>query len=138
MANDPFGNLNDWGPILETIEELAANGRLADHQTGLTRILRYKGNWRLREEVLKRVAAIETPSKELAFEVLALMADDNIYYDARILAGSALLPLLDNQGAAFRNELHAAARKVVQKITSTPQPPFFEKAVEKVGQRLAL
>lgn len=136
MKGDPFGNLNDWGQIIENIEDLSGNGWLAQCQPGLTRILRFKGNWRLREEVLKRIGTIESPSRELAFEVLALLADDNIYYDARILAGNALIPLLDNVRVDFNGELRLAARKVVEKINSTPQPPFFEQAVKKIDHRL--
>ena len=96
MKQDPFGNLTDWGPVLDTFEVLADNGRLAECQPGLIRILRFKGNWRLREEVLKRVGKIQTPSRELVLQVLAILSDDNTYYDARIIAGDALVQLLKN------------------------------------------
>ncbi len=68
MKHDLFGSLRDWGPVLELVDDLADNGQLAKCQPGLIRILRYKGNWRLREEVLKRVGEIKTPSSELVFK----------------------------------------------------------------------
>jgi len=76
MTQDPFGNLREWGPVLELLDELESNGKLAECQRGLVRILRYKGNWRLREEVLKRIGGIPSPSDELAGQVLTILSDD--------------------------------------------------------------
>jgi hypothetical protein len=132
MQQDPFGNLTDWGVVLDTFEELADSGRLAECQPGLIRILRFKGNWRLREEVLKRVGEIQVPSKELITQVLAILADDNTYYDARIIAGDALVRLLKNGSADSHEELNTAARKLVEKLKSTPQPPFFDEALDRL------
>ena len=132
MRHDPFGNLTDWGQVLDTFDDLADNGRLAECQPGLIRILRFKGNWRLREEVLKRVGEIHTPSKELVLQVLATVADDNIYYDARIIAADALVDLLKNGPADAHAELTAATRKLVDKLKRTPQPPFFDEALDRL------
>lgn len=132
MKRDPFGNLTDWGQVLDTFEELADSGRLSECQPGLIRILRFKGNWRLREEVLKRVGEIQTPSRELVFNVLAILADDNTYYDARIIAGDALVQLFKNGQADSYEEFTAEARKVVEKQKTTPQPPFFNEALDRL------
>lgn len=132
MPHDPFGNLIDWGQALGTFDDLADNGRLAECQPGLIRILRFKGNWRLREEVLKRVGEIQTPSRELVLQVLATVADDNIYYDARIIANDALIQLLQNASADAHAELSAATRKLLEKLKSTPQPPFFDQALDRL------
>ena len=101
MKPDPFGNLTDWGQVLETLDKLADSGRLAECQPGLIRILRFKGNWRLREELLKRVGEIKTPSRELADQVLSILADDNVYYDARIIAGDALVSTVEKMGQSI-------------------------------------
>ena len=138
MKPDPFGNLTDWGQVLETFDELADSGRLAECQPGLIRILRFKGNWRLREEVLKRVGEIKTPSKELALQVLAILADDNVYYDARIIAGDALVQLLKNGPVDSHEELVSATRKLADKLKSTPQPPFFEEVLERLHSEVAV
>lgn len=127
MKEDPFGNLTDWGPVLDLFDNLADNGKLADCQPGLVRILRYKGNWRLREEVLRRVGEIQTPSDELIFQVVEILGDDNIYYDARILAGEALIQLLKSiHEDGFCVEINKEIQRVVDKLRRTPQPPFFE------------
>jgi hypothetical protein len=138
MKPDPFGNLTDWGQVLETLDELADSGRLAECQPGLIRILRFKGNWRLREELLKRVGEIKTPSRELAHQVLAILADDNVYYDARIIAGDALVQLLKNGPVDSHEELVSATRKLADKLKSTPQPPFFEAALERLHSEVAV
>ena len=130
MKNDPFGNLTDWGPVLDTLDDLTDKGALSTCQPGLIRILRYKGNWRLREEVLKRVGEIPAPSKELIQQVVAVLADDNIYYDARIIAGNALIQLLNNTESAHSEDIHDRVHKVVKKLKSTPQPPIFGNAID--------
>lgn len=138
MKQDPFGNLTDWGVVLDTFDELADSGRLSECQPGLIRILRFKGNWRLREEVLKRVGEIQNPSKELVLQVIAVLADDNIYYDARIIAGDALVRLMKNGPTDGHEELTSAARKLVGKLKSTPQPPFFDEALDRLHSEVGV
>jgi hypothetical protein len=138
MKQDPFGNLNDWGCVLEIFDELAENGRLTECQAGLIRILRYKGNWRLREEVLKRVGDIKAPSNELILQVLAILADDNIYYDARILAGEALTRLMKGVQDGSWVDINHETRKIVEKLRCTPQPPFFDEALKKLDSEVGV
>lgn len=137
MNGDPFGNLTDWGPVLDTLESLADRGNLSQCQPGLVRILRYKGNWRLREEVLKRVGEVQTPSRELVHQVIAILDDDNIYYDARMIAGNALLQLLKNIQGIGEDDIQGKARKVIQKLRSTPQPAFFDNIIDRLQSELA-
>ena len=115
MKEDPFGNLTEWGHTLETLWDLADNGNLSQCQSGLIRILRYKGNWRLREEVLKLVGEVDIPSKELVHQVITILDDDNIYYDVRIIAGNALIQLLKNIKNNDFDDLHSKAQKVIEK-----------------------
>lgn len=137
MPHDPFGNLQDWGEVLELLDELARNSRLAECQRGLVRILNYKGNWRLREEVLKRLDQIQEPTDELIGQVLSILADDNIYYEARIMASNALTHLVKNGKNEARQELNLKSRKIIEKVCKTPQPPVFEKALKICSQALA-
>ena len=137
MKHDPFGNLTDWGAVLDIFEALANSGGLAECQPGLIRILRFKGNWRLREEVLKRIGEIQVPSEELFLQVLSILTDDNIYYDARVIAGDALVPMLKNVHAGAYDELTEAARKVIEKLKRTPQPPFFDEALDRLYSEVA-
>lgn len=137
MKNDPFGNLTDWGLVMDTLEDLANNGDLSQCQPGLVRILRYKGNWRLREEVLKRVGEIQAPSNELVDQVLAILDDDNLYYDVRIIAGNAMVQLLTKAQNGNTGDMLKKAKKITGKLISTPQPPFFEKAINRLYSKLA-
>jgi hypothetical protein len=136
MAHDPFGNLQDWWEALALLDELTRSGLLAECQRGLVRILNFKGNWRLREEVLKRLDQIQEPTDELIGQVLSILADDNIYYEARILASSALTHLLKNSHGSMQRQLHLKTRKVIEKLCTTPQPLFFEKALKICNQAL--
>lgn len=138
MKHDPFGNLTDWRPVLDVLEDLAGRGDLWKCQPGLIRILRYRGNWRLREEVLKCVGEIKTPSDELFHQVLAILDDDNIYYDARIIAGNAAVRLLKNARGDSGAELCNRFQKVIGKLKSTPQPPFFDQALNRFSSALAV
>jgi len=138
MKSDPFGNLTDWVPVLDTLEHLADNGNLSQCQSGLIRILRYKGNWRLREEVLKRAGEIKAPSEELVHQVITIIDDDNIYYDARIIASNALIQLLKNTESISGDDIYGRAQKVIEKLKSTPQPPFFDKAIDQLYSELTV
>jgi len=137
MTDDPFGNLRDWGPVLELLDELANSGKLAECQRGLVRILRYKGNWRLREEVLKRIGGISSPSNELVGQALTIFADDNIYYDARILASDALIKLLKNSQGSLHQEVIPEIRKVIEKLSKLPQPPFYDNAIKRLDSEIS-
>ncbi|MGD8541499.1 MAG: hypothetical protein PVI27_11095 [Desulfobacteraceae bacterium] len=137
MSDDPFGNLQEWGEALELLDEFSRNGRLAECQRGLVRILNYRGNWRLREEVLKRLDQIEAPTDELIGQVLSILADDNTYYEARIMASGALMHFLKKAESELRPELNLKSRKLIEKLCQTPQPPVFEKALQECNQALA-
>ena len=136
MQGDPFGNLVNWGEVLDRFDELANGGQLDEYQPGLIRILRFKGNWRLREEVLKRVGGIQIPTQELISEVLSILADDNVYYDARVMAGDALIDLLKNINAGQTDEIAWGVRKVVEKLMDTIHPPFFDNALGRLHEEL--
>jgi hypothetical protein len=137
MKNDPFGNLMDWGLVLDILDELADGGELTKCQPGLIRILKYKGNWQLREEVLKRTGEVQNPSDDLILQLISILDDDNIYYDARILAGNALIQLLKNLPDNFSNEMSAAIQKVIGTLRKTPQPPFFDNALKRLYSELS-
>mgnify|MGYP006275252723 CR=1 FL=1 len=124
MTQDIFGNLKDWGQVIEQLDDAFENGGAENCQSGLIRILRYKGNWRLREETLKRIEAIENPGEDLIREVLSILADDNIYYEARIIACRCLMSILHKNSTA-REQLTKDTERVLERINSIPQPPFF-------------
>jgi len=138
MKQDPFGNLTDWGAVLDIFDELADNGKLEECQPGLIRILKYKGNWRLREEVLKRVGEIQNPSDQLICQILSILDDDNTYYDVRILASDTLIQILKNVQDGFDDGINLSVRKVTERLRTTPHPPIFDNALKKLYLEIGL
>ena len=138
MVEDPFGNLNNWGAVLEIVDELAEAGKLSECQPGLIRILRHKVNWQLREEVLKQVAKIQSPSHHLIRQVLRILEDDNTYYDVRILASDALIQMLKNVQDSFGGEIDMSVRKATERLKSTPHPSIFHNALKKLYSEIGL
>ena len=132
MQPDPFGNLREWGPVLEQVCQMADEGNLSQCQPGLIRILRYRDNWRLREEVLNRIGTIDSPDSELVLQVLNIIADEKLYYEVRILACETMLEMLKNPANVFNSELQTAIRQTVDELLKTPHPPIFEPALKKV------
>ena len=138
MKEDPFENLTNWDAVLDVVDELADAGKLSECQPGLIRILKYKGNWRLREEVLKRAGEIQSPSYELIRQVLNILDDDNTYYDARILASDALIRMLKNIQDGVDGEIHMSVRKVTERLRATPHPHIFQYTLTKLYSEICL
>lgn len=138
MEQDPFGNLNEWGKVLNILDELLHKGKLQKCQPGLIRILRFKGNWRLREETLRRLGTIQHPSDELVIQVLNILADDNIYYDARILAADALRQIVQNAQGDFQGKLTASLWNVTERLRKTMQPFALDNALKRLHADLCL
>lgn len=135
MTEDPFGNLQDWGQALEGLISVFQNGKAENCQRGLIRILRYKGNWRLREEALQHLEKLENPREELLREVLSVLDDENIYYEARIMACRCLMRLVD-KNKTCSEQIKKETQQILDRINSTPQPPFFIKSINAYAQNL--
>lgn len=135
MQPDPFGNLKDWGPVLERICDLAENQNLSECQPGLTRVLAYRDNWRLREETLKHIGVIENPSENLIGQVVNIIASSNLYYEVRILACESMVEWLKN-GTHFQTATRDALAHAITGQLATPQPPIFEDALKELHASL--
>ena len=117
---------------MEQIAELARSKKLDEHQKGLTRILRYRENWRLRETVLKCIKDLEVPSDEILAEVLDAMMDETLYCEARLLAADALCDWVQKHRDDGDDDRCVAPSRVVGKMTmilDSPQPPFMQEAI---------
>lgn len=139
MDKDPFGNLMEWGAVLDQLNDLELAGKLADCQAGLIRILRFNGNWRLRETVLKSVTKIEMPKTALLAEMLNIIMNDNIYYEARILACEALQQAIKHCRSLQKDQEVLARVPIANKLNllmKTPQPPIFFNAIDSCLQNL--
>lgn len=145
MKPDTFGNLREWGKVLERLETLGKSRKLDEHQNGLARILRYRKNWRLLERVLEYGEDINQPTDEFFQEVFRVMSDPDVYPDARILAlkawecmvlkrlkkgreGHAVLQIckmaevLDGSGPPIFREALSRSLKALRRIAG-PKPP---------------
>jgi hypothetical protein len=132
LNSDIFGNLREWGQVLELLESLKKSEKLDEHQSGLARILRYGENWRLLEAVLEYGKEINQPTDEFLQEVNNIMNDQNIYLDARMLAVNTLVCLFPRINR--KNNHKFSQTLVVRKmrdILNSPEPPIFHEAVKK-------
>lgn len=131
MNGDIFGNLREWGHIPEQLTELAQSGSLNDHQKGLTRLLRYRHNWRLRELALESVKHLRSPTDELLVAVLGILADNRLYYQVRMLAASVLGEWLRSSdgSAPQRFEIARGIEERLTRIRELPEPPVLHEAV---------
>ncbi len=136
MENNIFGNLNDWGMVLDKLKNLSENRELGHHQDELIRLLRFDQNWRLREAAIESLPFIENPSSNLAREVLALIKRKNLYYDVRILACDGLEKLtaaIVNTKTLDKNILQHFVQEIINDIDallSSPEPPKFHDALQ--------
>jgi len=132
VKQDPFENLKEWGTVLDLLNQLDQKGMLGECQKGMIRVLRYKDNWRLREEVLKRIGTIENPSYDLIEQVVAMVADEKVYYRTRIMALNALEKLA-KAGCRLPERSAVADRPkwtaVLQGVLKKHQPPILANAL---------
>ncbi len=142
MKDNGFGNLREWGSVLEKMEALATSGKLGDHQEELIRVLRYNDNWRLREAALAALPGIPEPSPALIDEVLKIMMRDDLYYDVRILAADALGKTLKKDSRANRrggDKIKETLDRVIEGMNgllNDPQPPILHRAVRESLERI--
>ncbi|NJD18899.1 MAG: hypothetical protein FIA95_06400 [Gemmatimonadetes bacterium] len=132
MSHDPFGNLEDWGSVLVTLKELTDRGQLDDAQEGITRLIRYPDNWRLRESALVAARQVKEPTSALLSAVANVLEDRATFVDARILAARALGDLAARKSQ--RNGTPAATRKALratlQRQLESPEAPVLTRAIE--------
>ncbi len=61
MKCDRLDNLEQWDRVLEQLDEWKRAGQLDSHQDDLLWLLRYRGNWRLREAALEMMVSLQVP-----------------------------------------------------------------------------
>jgi len=131
MSPDIFGGLRDRGKVLDRIAQLKGSESPDEHQEGLTRILRYRGNRRLREAALKAGGDIASPADELLSQVLAVMMDEDVYWQARVMAAEALNHLIQKEFGGTASLNPAEAIEKIDALPSSPQPPAFHDGVRR-------
>ena len=140
MKSDIFGNLMEWGDVLEKLEQLRNSKTLDDHQGGLVRILRYPHNWRLREAALGVIREVDQPTVELLKETLNIALNGGVYIEARAIAMDVLADLMI-KGRRIRSKSEITARsRVLQKmegLMANTHSPLLREAIESFFKKLA-
>ncbi|MBU1344368.1 MAG: hypothetical protein KKE44_26035 [Proteobacteria bacterium] len=135
MEKNIFGNLNDWGPVLEKLEKLSQSRELGNCQDELIRLLRFDQNWRLREAAIESLPFIENPGLNLAREVISLIKRKDLYYDVRILATDGLEKLaaaIVNNRGFDKDILKQFVQEIIKDMNTllaSPEPPKFHDAL---------
>jgi hypothetical protein len=140
MQQDIFGNLMEWGDILEKIGQIRDSNSLDDHQEDLVRILRYPRNWRLREAALRVVREINQPTVELLKEALNIVLNEEVYIEARTMAVDALADLMiKDRRIRSKNEITARYRVLekMETLMGETQSPLLKEGIERFFKKLA-
>ncbi len=135
MQRDDFGNLEEWGRVLNELAQLTRDRNLDNRQAGLVRLLRYPNNWRLREAALEAVRNVTQPTETLVSDVLEIMSNEHLYHEVRVLAAEALASLLAAMRVARDGrhpELERQALDQMHRLLESPHPPILHRAVQRV------
>jgi len=132
LNSDVFGDLEKWEKVLKILDGLTESRKLDEHQTGLARVLRFGGNWRLIEKVLECGKEINQPEDRFLLGVLNIITDRNIYLDARILALDTLVCLFPRVNQKENQKVSQAfVVREMRNILNLPGPPIFLEAIAK-------
>ena len=144
MKDNIFGNLKDWGIVLEKLEAISKNGKLNNYQEDLIRLLRFNNNWRLREAAIESLAAVEVPGSGLFREVFSLVMRNDLYYDVRILAADGLEKLTANivRGKTFDGgrlkEILVEILEGMEDLLASSESPKFHNAIRRSRERIRI
>ena len=136
MKNDIFGNLTDWGIVLDKLKKLSDSRELDNYQDELIRLLRFDQNWRLREAAIESLPLVENPSLNLAREIISLIKRKDLYYDVRILATDGLEKLattiVNNRGfdKDILKQFVLSILTDLEVLLASPEPPIFHDALQ--------
>lgn len=127
---DIFGDLREWGQVLKQIEQLRLAGQLDAHREGLTRVLRYRYNWQLRQAALRAVPDLRRPSKDLVDVLLGIVTDEHCDLETRLLACDAVRHSIRRHcGQEGSGGFESEAFQCAGEILRVPQPPVLREAV---------
>jgi hypothetical protein len=136
MKNHIFGNLTDWGIVLDKLKQLSDSRELDNYQDELIGLLRFDKNWRLREAAIESLPLVENPSLNLAREVFSLIKRKDLYYDVRILATDSLEKLttiiVNNKDfdKDILKQFILSTLSDLETLLASPEPPIFHDALQ--------
>jgi len=136
MKNYVFGNLTDWGIVLDKLKQLSDSRELGNYQDELIGLLRFDQNWRLREAAIESLPLVENPGLNLAREVFSIIKRKDLYYDVRILATDSLEKLtttIVNNKDFDKDILKQFVLSILsdlETLLASPEPPIFHDALQ--------
>ncbi len=130
MSYDVFGDLREWGRVLDQVRRMREDGTSGQHQAGLARLARYPYNWRLRQAALCAMAELKQPCEEVLRAALGILADEGGDLETRVLAGMALCGML-NGCESIGDDAHGEAAASIAELSAKPQPPVLQAYVRK-------
>jgi len=136
MSYDVFGDLQEWGRVLDQVHMMREDGALDNHQQGLARLARYPFNWQLRQAALRAIAELKRPTEEVLRVAVQIMLDDNNDLETRILAGGAVSGVLSNGGGTIGDSARSAATEGIRDLLAKPQPPVLRTSARRWQQCL--
>jgi hypothetical protein len=132
-------DLNDWGNVLDRLKAIKKNGQLEHHQDELIKMIKFGGNWRLREAALEATRQIKSPKASLVAAILNVILDDNLYCEARVLACSTLREIIEaGEKDKIGDLTPSAVAGHLRAIVAVPQPPKLAEAVTECLQSLEI
>ena len=132
MTTDAFGDLSDWGYALDQLKKLREEKLLDEHQSGLARMLRYRTNPRLMEQVLICALDIRQASDALIADVLDVVVSTEVNLPFRTQAARALGHLLTHrppQTSATSPDIKQVV-ETMEGLAAVPGPPVLIAALE--------
>ncbi len=140
MRTYKLDDLQDWGRILEELEELRKLRLLDEHQDGLKRILRYRRNWRLRECALHCVKEVTVPRKELVQEVCSIICDEDVYPELRMLAVDTIRELarINARITSLPYYRGTTILEEMEALVDVPMHPLLQRKIVRAVEEIAL
>ena len=132
MTEDVFGNLADWGHVLDQLKKLREEKLLDEHQYGLARMLRYRTNPHLMEQVLICALDIRQASDALIADVLGVVASTDVGLPFRTQAARVLGHLMTHrppQTSANSPDIKQVV-ETMEGLAKVPGPPVLIAALE--------
>jgi len=138
MKGDSFGNLEQWGRVLEQLDQWRHAGELDSHQEDLLWLLRVEGNWRLREAALEMLGSLRQPLPQLIHEACGIATDESLYHEVRILAAEAVTAALSSGGTPRGGNVSPVGevRERLHALLESTQPPIIHLALRRVLPRI--
>lgn len=125
MIYDIFGDLQEWGRVLDQVRRTREDGTLDRHQSGLTRLIRYPYNWQLREAGLRAAAELKRPTDDVLRAAVQVLADEEADLETRTLAGHAVSRMLRNGDAHISDTARSEAIESIDDLLSKQGPPVL-------------